>query len=242
MDNDSPPAATPQDGAPDEAARRSTATAAQIGALAAQFGRGYDSVQWKQGGYQADDWDSGPNYVPNRARATPAPRGRTLTAAILAAVMTALVVVGTMGLWRTFKDKTTAMDLGTCVSLSKSGDQWTTARAECESADQVTYTIVSRVNGQASCPDPYSPFLYRAEDGTVTRTYCLMENLVQGSCYAPDANNQVSRVACDDPRARVKVATRVDGYADANRCSTGEQAVMFGNSPQRTYCFTESTS
>lgn len=217
-----------------------TVSAASIGAKAAQARGSYDTTQWQQGGYEASSWDSGPDYVPYRPQ--PAPRRRTLVAAILALVMVGLVAVAAFGLWKTFSNETTPMTIGSCIVATKDGDQWSTRQADCKSSDPVNYTIVSKLDGSATCPDPYTPVHYLDNESSPRRTYCLMENLTQDSCYATGADSQLTKVACDDPSAKAKVAQRIDGSADENRCATGEQVVLFGDTPQRTYCLTQPTA
>lgn len=211
-----------------------TAAAAAIGASAAKGS--FDTAQWQQGGYEAESWDSGPDYVPTRPN--PAPRRRTLVAGVLVTAMVVLVAVAAIGLSRTFSRQTTAMSIGNCITASRDGVTWITAQADCDDTKRVTYTVVSHVEGQATCPDPYTPLQYPDEQGGVRRTYCLMENLTRGACYAPADGDQIQLVGCDDQSAKVKVVQRVDGIADAS-CGQGETPVMFGNSPQRTYCFAD---
>lgn len=221
-----------------EQGRDDAAASARVGALAAQDGQHYDTAVWEQGGYEASDWDAGPNYMPMAREEAPRRRSWVALAMVLATV--ALVTVGVLGLWRAFASKTTAMQVGSCVTATANGKQWTTQRVTCSESLAPSYLIVQRIEGDAQCSEPYSPMRYYDQSGTtVRRTYCLMENLAPGACYGTGDGLGLVGLACDDPKATSKVVTRADDIADPTRCQSGQTAVVFDEQPKRTYCLSK---
>lgn len=218
--------------------RGAAESAARIGAQAALDGRNYDTADWQHGGYEAQDWDSGPNYVPMKHH--DAPQRRTWLALVLVALTIALVVITVLGLWRSFDGRSTSIQTGSCITATTAGDQITTERVDCDDASRPSYTVVERIDGDATCEAPLSSLRFQEPGAdSVRRTYCLMENLHQDHCYTDSANLQLQSVDCADERAKAKVALRADDAADASRCEAGTTAIVFDKAPRRTYCLVQ---
>lgn len=134
-----------------------------------------------------------------------------------------------------------SLAVNSCITLSQpSGSTdaqevtWTSSACTTSSGAAVTYTVVSKLDGNGTC-DVDSQYVQTfTSANAVANTYCLMENLTAGQCIYEDAKGFYFDVACTDSRAAIKVSVAVNqgsGYT----CADGTKSWTFP-SGNRTYC------
>lgn len=183
-------------------------------------------------------------------RFAPSGRGigkRKIVVAVIAVVGVLAVIAIRfvfMGVSAYFAGESTALTVNSCVTLSSTPGTtdsqnitWTSSTCTTAAGAPVSYTVVSKLTGTATC-DPDSQYVQSLNSSkAVAYTYCLMKNLTAGACLYEDPKGFYFDVACADARATMKVTTSVD-QGSGFTCPDGTQAWQFpaGN---RTYCLTK---
>lgn len=123
--------------------------------------------------------------------------------------------------------------VGQCITAEAySGGRMNAEAVDCNRSD-ATLQLVTQGDSTATCPDGQKQGGQYPMLTNDARTQCFILNLRKGHCYA------IARAAvpvdCTDPRANVKVASRVEGTAEDAACGADAEVLAYGQ-PQRTFC------
>ena len=118
---------------------------------------------------------------------------------VIAAVGVMVLIAGYFGFSTVVSHFTSSapatLAVNSCVTLSPpsgSTDQqdvtWTSSQCQTTSGGPVSYTVVSKLTGDADCDTDSQYVQTFTSKNAVANTYCLMENLTVGQCLYDDAN------------------------------------------------------
>jgi hypothetical protein len=125
-------------------------------------------------------------------------------------------------------------DVGQCLTAADFKQRHIGAEpVDCDRTD-ATVALVSKGDGEASCPDgERDGSLYPVLKGE-KNTVCFAWNLREDQCYV-SAVGEVTPTACTDPAANVKVASRVDGPGGVGECPADGESLTY-HEPKLSYC------
>ncbi|MET4427366.1 hypothetical protein [Mycolicibacterium sp. 624] len=148
-------------------------------------------------------------------------------------VLGALHVLSTLAVPRPTAE-VRSVDVGQCITAQAYAQGRMDAEpVDCRRSD-ATMELVSKGDGEATCPDgSRNSSLYPALINEV-RTHCFALNLHEGYCYA--IAGTFAPADCIVSVANVRVARRVDGTSEAVGCPSPARVMSYPE-PARTYCF-----
>lgn len=124
-------------------------------------------------------------------------------------------------------------DIGQCITNTDFEHRPITAEpVDCDRTD-ATVQLVSKSDGEATCPDgERDGTLYPVLKGD---TLCFAWNLREGHCYA-FAPGDVTPTDCTDSAANVRVAFSRGWTGWSGRCLADGETIAY-HGPKRSYCF-----
>lgn len=125
-------------------------------------------------------------------------------------------------------------DVGQCLTAADFKQRHIGAEpVDCDRTD-ATVQLVSKGDGEATCPDgERDGTLYPVLKGE-KHTVCFTWNLREGQCYV-SAPGGATPTNCTNPAANVKVAFRIDGPGGATGCPAEGEALTY-HQPKLSYC------